>query len=176
MKILLLVGSGDSKSHSLHLAQTIEAELQQHGAETEVINLVESGLPLYNRQVERDQSYDPITHEFLDKSYAADAFVWVTPIYHNSYSSILKTALDWQHNKLKGTVVGLASHGGHRSPQAADQLILVARAQHIVAIPTRVCTEDGDYDEQLTIVEPIIVERIKSFAQELVTLAKQVKT
>lgn len=173
MNILLLIGSGDTDSHSLHLGQTIKEVLEQKGATTELINLAESGLPMYNRAVERDDSYDDITRDFLAKSEAADAYVWVTPIYHNSFSGILKNALDWQHSKFPNKIVGLASHGGHRSPQAVDHLMHIVRAQHGIAARTRVCTEDGDYNESLAIIEATIIERINSLADEVITLVQK---
>lgn len=175
MNILLLVGSGDANSHSLHLGQAIEAELKKHGANTELINLVEYDLPLYNRTVERNNAHSEKTQEFLAKSRAADAFVWITPIYHNSFSAILKNALDWQHPKFPDKVVGMASHGGGRSPQAVDQLMTVARAQHGVTARIRVCTQDSDYDENLTIAEPIIQQRITDFAEEITVQVARLK-
>ncbi len=175
MNILLLVGSGDTNSHSLHLAQAIEAKLRESGATTEVVNLLETGLPIYDRAVERDDTYDDVTRNFLSKSEAADAFVWVTPIYHNSFSGILKNALDWQHSKFPNKIVGLASHGGGRSPQAVDHLMHIVRAQHGISVRTRVCTQDGDYDEELNITEPMIQKRIADFSAELLTLAVQLK-
>lgn len=175
MNILLLVGSGDTNSHSLHLAQAIEAKLRESGATTEVVNLLETGLPIYDRAVERDDTYDDVTRNFLSKSEAADAFVWVTPIYHNSFSGILKNALDWQHSKFPNKIVGLASHGGGRSPQAVDHLMHVARAQHGISVRTRVCTQDGDYDEELNITEPMIQKRIADFSAELLALTIQFK-
>jgi NAD(P)H-dependent FMN reductase len=175
MNILLLIGSGDGNSHSLHLGQAIEAELKSQGAETEIINLVEYDLPLYSRQVERDQAHDKKTQAFLEKSRAADGFVWITPIYHNSFSAILKNALDWQHPKFPDKVVGMASHGGHRSAQAVDQLMMVARAQHAVAARIRVCTQDSDYDDNMNVSEPIIKDRIAEFATEMVDSIKRMQ-
>lgn len=175
MNILLLVGSGDTNSHSLHLAQAIEAKLRESGATTEVVNLLETGLPIYDRAVERDDTYDDVTRNFLSKSEAADAFVWVTPIYHNSFSGILKNALDWQHSKFPNKIVGLASHGGGRSPQAVDHLMHIVRAQHGISVRTRVCTQDSDYDEELNITESMIQKRIADFSAELLTLAVQLK-
>jgi len=106
----------------------------------------------------------------LDKSYEVDAFVWVTPIYHNSFSAILKNALDWQHTKFPGKVVGMASHGGSRSPQAVDQLMIIARAQHMISGRVRVCTDDADYDENNKIVANSIKTRIKDFTEEIKAL------
>lgn len=169
MKVMILVGSGDVDSHSLHLGQAISESLSQKGAETEVINLVDSGLPLYDRRIERANKHDEATKVFLDKSQAMDAFVWITPIYHNSYSSTLKNALDWHHTmKFPGKVVGLASNGGGRTAQAVDQLMLVSRSQGMVTIPTRVCTDGADYDDQKNIADQGIKDRIERFSQELI--------
>lgn len=169
MKVLILVGSGDKDSHSLHLGQAIEAGLQAEGAETELFNLVEYGLPLYDRSIERANAYDEKTRTFLKKSLEADAFIWVTPVYHNSYSSTLKNALDWHHStKFPGKVVGLASNGGDRSPQAADHLTLIARSQHLVVITTRVCTTETDYDGAKNIIDESIKQRIENFCKQLV--------
>lgn len=177
MKIMILVGSADTNSHSLHLGKTIQRQLQALKQNAELINLVEYGLPLYNRSVERENSYDEKTRSFLDKSLQMDAFVWVTPIYHNSYSSMLKNALDWHHStKFPGRVVGIASNGGNRSPQAADQLTLVARSQHMLTIPTRVCTDENlDYDQSLNIISESIQDRIKKFVSELIVITKKVQ-
>lgn len=174
MKILLLVGSGDTKSHTLTLGREVEASLQELGAETELINLIEYGLPLYDRSVERADEYDDKTRALLNKSYEADAFIWLTPIYHNSFSSVLKNALDWQHTKFPGKVVGLASNGGDRSPQAVDQLTLVARAQHLVSGRIRVCTDSSDYNENYDLADEGIKSRIKDFAAEIVHLTKRI--
>jgi len=176
MKIMILVGSADADSHCLHLGLAIKDEFQSLSQDVELINLVDYDLPLYNRTIERQNAYDEKTRSFLDKSLEMDAFVWVTPIYHNSYSAMLKNALDWHHStKFPGKVVGLASNGGNRSPQAADQLTLVARSQHMLTIPTRICTDENeDYDENLNLISESIQDRVKKFAEELVKLTQKI--
>jgi len=175
---MILVESADTNSHSLHLGQVIQNELQSLSQEVELINLVDYGLPLYKRIIERQNEYDNKTKSFLNKSLEMDAFVWITPIYHNSYSSMLKNALDWHHKtEFSGRVVGLASNGGNRSPQAADQLTLVARSQHMFTIPTRICTDENeDYDDNLNIINKKIKERVKKFANELVEVTEKIRT
>lgn len=175
MKALVLVGSGDVKSRSLGLAQAIEKQLRAKGSETELLNLIESGLPLYDRSVERALAYDDLTKTFLDKSYATDAFVWVTPIYHNSFSSTLKNALDWQHTKFPGKVVGMASNGGDRTTQAVDQLMLVARAQHLHSSLIRVCTAETDYDDDKTLTNQAMLDRVVGFCDALIHLHHKIK-
>lgn len=120
-KVIILVGSGTENSRSLNLAHNIAEAIRAIGHEVELIDLLQLKLPPYNVATEATKSYDPKTQEFLDKSEQAAGFVWATPVYHNSYSSILKNALDWQHFYFDGKVLGLASHAGpSRSPAAGD--------------------------------------------------------
>ena len=166
-KVLILVGSGTENSRSLNLSHEIEKSLNKQGVNTEMIDLRLLALPQYDATIENTDTYDDKTRRFLDKSKRADGFIWVTPVYHNSYSSILKTALDWQHFKLTNKVVGLASHAG-RSPQPLDQLMLVARAQHAVPIPIRVATNNEDFDDNKQLVNQEIFGRIEDFSTKFV--------
>ncbi len=95
---------------------------------------------------------NPLDHERADirelaqLAHSSDAFVWVSPLYHNSYSSHLKTILDHLAiGQFANKVVGLASHGGNRSLQAVDHLRIVARGLNAVTTASQVCTGDGDY-------------------------------
>lgn len=164
-KIIILVGSATKKSRSLSLAENIQKTLVQKGSEVELIDLLELRLPVYDVTTEKTDSYDDKTRRFLETSRQVDGWVWVTPVYHNSYSSLLKTALDWQHWFFDHKVLGLASHS-ERSTAAVDQLLMVARAQHFVPIPTRVCTANEDYDAEKQLTNKDIHQRIDRFAEE----------
>jgi azobenzene reductase len=168
-KVIVLVGSGTRASRSLSLGRYIAERLTQAGAEVEIIDLLELQLPTFNATTEHDQTYDDKTRTFLEKSRAADGWVWVTPVYHNSYSSLLKTALDWQHWFFDGKVLGLVSHAG-RNPIAMSQLLMIARAQHFVTIPTWISTQNSDYDESKNVISTDIRERIDNrFTPEFIS-------
>ncbi|MDH3595415.1 MAG: NAD(P)H-dependent oxidoreductase, partial [Rhodospirillales bacterium] len=111
----------------------------------------------------------------------ADAFVLATPVYHNSYSGVLKNALDYLGSEqFKYRPVGLASHGG-RSTQAVDHLRQVVRSVLGVAIPTQVCTAMADYGDVPDdhgchrIADPEMLCRIERFAEELVLFARSLE-
>ena len=175
MKIGILVGSSDRKSHSLGLGGEIQNELIKQGADVTLLNLIEQEFPLYDRALERTDNFPEVIQNFLELSQQMDAFVWVTPIYHNSYSAMLKNAIDWQHKmKFHGKVLGLASNGGNRSPQAADQLTLVARSQGYVTIPKRVCTDESDYNEDYSVTNEAIQERIHDFCEQLIEITGRI--
>lgn len=176
MRVTILVGSSDRQSHSLGLGKAIQSNLESKGTDVTFLNLIETDIPLYDRALERSGEYPAAVRDFLELSEQTDAFVWVTPIYHNSYSALLKNALDWQHKmKFHGKVLGLASNGGDRSPQAVDQLMVVARSQGYVTVPKRVCTTESDYSDELTVVEGSILQRIDDFAEQLVDLSSRLR-
>lgn len=177
MKVGILVGSSDRNSHSLGLGAEIQNELVKQGVDVTLLNLIDQEFPLYDRALERADNFPEVIQNFLELSQQMDAFVWVTPIYHNSYSAMLKNAIDWQHKmKFHGKVVGLASNGGNRSPQAADQLTLVARSQGYITVPKRVCTDESDYNEEYHINNDAIQQRIKDFCEQLVDITNRVKS
>ena len=171
LNVLIIVGSSDINSHSLHLGQAIEKDLQTKGAQPTLVHLAELRLPLYDRGVERAKSWDDKTAEFLKISKEADAYVWITPVYHNSYSSIIKNALDWQHFFMDDKVVGMASNGGDRTSVAVDHLMMIARSQRMITSPIRTCTAEDDYDEELNITSEKIIKRIDDFGTKLLELA-----
>lgn len=173
MKVLIIVGSGTQESRSLHLGQAIAKALEARGAEVELIDLLTHALPAYNVTTEKTDTYDDKTRAFLNTTKQSDAFVWVTPVYHGSYSSVLKNALDWQHFFLDKKVIGFASNGSHRSPVAVDQLMMVARAQHGVILPTRVCTDNPDYDDNKQLHDPDILQRVENFSDEMVDFTRR---
>jgi azobenzene reductase len=166
-KVLVLTSSASSGSRTLGLGRAIAENLQQKGAQVELIDLIELGLPTYNYTVEKQDSYDDKTRQYLDKCHQADAFVWVTPVYHNSFSSLLKTALDWQHFWMDGKVVAMASHGGGRSTAPLDQLSIVARSQHLLSTVVRVCTVDRDFDDQKQLTAAPMLDRVDKFCAQL---------
>lgn len=174
-KVLLLVASATERSRSLNLGVAIEESLKRPGIDTELIDLRELRLPIYDVTVEKSDAYDDKTRAFLYKSQRAAGFIWVTPVYHNSFSSLIKTALDWQHFFMDGRTVGMASQGGNRNTSAVDQLLVVARSQHLVAIPTRVCTDNQDYDEQKQLTAPDILERVDRFTREFTDFLSRFK-
>lgn len=175
-KILILVGSSSHNSHTLNLSKVIAKKLQEFKVEVNLIDLVEYELPQYDLNNEKDFLVNhPKVVEFIRLSKEADGFVWGTPVYHGSFSGILKNALDWQHFFLKNKVVGLISNGNERGSMSVDHLTLVARTQHAIAIPTRVCTDSEDFDQNRNLVAPDILSRVDRFCNELLDFTARMK-
>ncbi len=130
--------------------------------------------PAYHRAA-REYPHDYVVR-LDDEARAADGFVFATPIYHNSFSGVLKNTLDLLNVEphFRSKPVGLVSHGGGRSSQAVDQLRIVTRGLNAVAIPTQVCTQRSDFDEthpDLVLTNSEILDRVQRFVTELMAFS-----
>jgi NAD(P)H-dependent FMN reductase len=181
LQILLISGSTRQPSHTRALTGKIETALAQQDVKTNHWNLRERPLPIADPEFHHDplQHTDPIVRNFAEYAHNSDAFVLSSPIYHNSYSGVLKNALD--HLAIAQFYykpVGLVSHGGQRSTQAVDQLRIVVRGLLGNAIPTQVCTSGSDYTEvnsQYDLTSGEILLRIERFVTELILFAHQLR-
>jgi azobenzene reductase len=101
---------------------------------------------------------------------AADAFVFSTPVYHASFSGVVKNLLD--HLGFGQTLykpASLVGHGGRvRNPTAVDQLRVSLRGLLMVVLPTQVVAAMGDYDESGAVSDSEILGRLDRLSHELV--------
>jgi NAD(P)H-dependent FMN reductase len=174
-RILVLGGSLNQPSHTSALARTIANALVRHGADASVFDLAEHTLPTFDpRYYRRIGSHpDPEARRLGELASWADAFVLATPTYHNSYSGLLKNALDHlDSGHFEGKPVGLASNGGRQAlTHAVDHLRQVARGVGAVAIPAQVATASPDYGregERYALTSPELQERVNRLAGDLV--------
>lgn len=178
IRVLLLSGSLANPSHTRCNVDFIGHLLTQAGVHTDMWDPTYLPLPLHDPVDHRDPHASPscAVRELAALAEDADAFVWATPVYHNSYSGVLKNALDNLNiRQFRNKPVALISNGGDRSGvQPCDQLRIVARGLLAVAIPSQVVTVAGDFRLTPTgyvIVNPEIIERFTRTTLELVTFA-----
>ena len=177
INVLLVSGSINEKSYTRSLSDLVVKTLNREGVSVFHWNLQEKPLPIMVPELRKDISNNPDTNtrEFGKLATDCDAFALASPIYHNSYSGVLKNAIDHLRNPhFTYKAVGLISHGGHRSTQAVDHLRIVGRAVGSIVIPTTVCTSEDDFDGY-KIVNNDILERVQRFCEELVLFAKTMR-
>ncbi|OYR39432.1 MULTISPECIES: NADPH-dependent FMN reductase [unclassified Halorubrum] len=129
--------------------------VRRAGGTPEPIDLREYDLPTYD--ADRGSAGD--ADAFTARVRAADAVLLGTPMYHGSYSSTLKTALDYcGFEEFEDKTVGLLAVAGGGFPVTAlEHLRSVCRALNAWVIPHQVAVprahaqfEDGDLvDEAL---------------------------
>ncbi len=180
LRILLLAGSANYPSQARTVLEIIKAMLEEQNVCARLWNLAEEPLPLFSPLF----FHTPPSHEveaarrFVRLAEGVDAFVWVTPNYHNSFSGILKNALDYLSiEQCRNKAVALISTGKSErtGTQPCDQLRLVARGLHAVAIPSQVVIVRSDFECErcyYTLVNEAIYDRIAQVVGDLLTFAR----
>jgi NAD(P)H-dependent FMN reductase len=116
------------------LEQALEG-VEQAGGEGQLLDLREYDLPAFDPDVDDEDAGDAA--ELAREVREADAIVLGTPMYHGSYSSNLKTTLDYcGFDEFESKTVGLLVVSGGRFPTPAlEHLRSVCRALDAWVLP-----------------------------------------
>jgi FMN reductase len=146
---LRVVGVGGTLregSSSLGALQRAVSAAEEAGAEVELLDLRELGLPMYEPGKALDD-YGPEVRRFVEAVREADAVILSTAAYHGTLAGVTKNALDFvqflrrdERPYLEGRVVGLISTaGGDRAAaNTTDALVHVVHALRGVVAPQMV--------------------------------------
>jgi NAD(P)H-dependent FMN reductase len=168
--VVALCGSQRDGSHTRRALDRVLDAAESEGATTDLVDVGALALPTFDP--ERADAGD--APELRRRVREADAVVLGSPMYHGSYASPLKTALDYcGFDEFAATTVGLlvVSGGGFPTP-ALEHLRSVARAldawvlPHHVAIPD---VHDAFADGKLT--DEGLADRIETLGADLVDYA-----
>ena len=168
--VVALCGSLRDGSHTrTGLRHALDAAADS-GATTELIDLRELDLPIYDADAD-DAGDAPALRERIR---AADTILLGTPMYHGSYASPLKTAIDYcGFDEFEKKTVGLLGVSGGSFPiTALEHLRSVCRALDAWVIPHQAAVpnasgaiEDGQF------VDERIAERVATLGEEAVRFA-----
>ena len=153
--VVALIGSLRTRSYTRIAATRALAAAESAGATTELIDIREYDLPAFDPG--RDSPGDSAT---LTASVdAADSILLASPMYHGSYSGVLKNAIDYcGFDEFEGKTVGLLAVSGGSFPLTTlEHLRSVCRAlnawviPHQAAIPNgRTAFADGEFVDEKT--------------------------
>jgi azobenzene reductase len=176
IRVLLLCGSLRYPSHTYSSLKHMEGLLRLSGARTYLWDLFSNPLPVSIPRYFRNPHHNKyeVVQRLARISELADAFVWGTPVYHNSFSGILKNAPDnLNAQQFRNKPIALISNGGvHSNADSCDQLCVVARSLQAVVIPDQVMTADSDFEYfqgHFVLVNPLHNDRFVRLAQNLIT-------
>jgi len=175
MNVLLIDGSPAPKSHTSALLAHLEELCKEKGLATERITLKDWQLP-YNDPALHDHPWDhpdEKVRSFVQKVADANIVVLGSPLYHGTFSGLLKAALDHlSGDALEGKKVlpvGNAS-GLRTSIQAAQQLVIIPRTMGGIVHPRVIGTAKPDYTEEAdryVLTAPDMLQRCQEIVNEL---------
>jgi NAD(P)H-dependent FMN reductase len=168
--IVGLSGSQRAGSYTRHAVKHALAAAEDSGATTDFVDIAALHLPVFDP--DRTDAGDAT--ELRRRVRDADGVLLGTPMYHGSYSSVLKTALDYcGFDEFEETTVGLlvVSGGGFPTP-ALGHLRSVARELDAWVLPHQVAIPNahGSFEEG-RLIDESLAERVESLGTDLVEYA-----
>ena len=150
MEVFLICGSIAKQSHTRALLIYLEGLLKEKGVDTIFWDLQTKPLPIAIPEYHKDPMQNPGKNvkEFVTAVDAANAFVLGTPLYHGSYSGVLKNALDnLYYDAFRNKPVALVSNGSSMRTTSTpfEHLRSVVRTLYGYALQSQICTAGDDY-------------------------------
>jgi NAD(P)H-dependent FMN reductase len=174
--IPVVCGSVRRNRRSLRATQLIVDRVAAAGHETQLIDLRELALPLYDEEPETEQQAGVRSlREILGRS---DASIWQSPEYNHSFTSAVKNAIDYVDEELRRKPVAVAGLGGlSGGTRAIEQLKLVLIELHALPIRDSVAFTDARrlFDAEGALQRPEFTARIDLMVRELVWYARVLK-
>lgn len=170
--VVAVGGSLRDHSYTRLALERALAAAETAGAETELLDLREYDLPVYDG----DRADPGDAAEFRARLRRADGIVLGTPVYHGTYSSALKAALDYcRFDEFEDTPVGLLAVAGGRFPTPAlSHLRETCRVLHADVLSHQVgLPEAGDLFEDGAFVDAEFADRVDELGTRVVHAAER---
>jgi FMN reductase len=162
------------ESFGTETLRIVLGKVKENGAETRLLNLFETPLPIYSSSINSDNR---LIRQVSDLVNWADAFILSTPDYHGSMSGSLKNFLDYFWSEFAGKTFGYICSSHEKGLTVMDQIRTAIRQCYGWSLPYGLSINSGiDFDDQRKIVNKQLIGRINSFARDLVVYGKLINT
>jgi len=141
-----------------------------YGATTDLVDMRALDVPTFDAD-DREPTEDVV--DLTRRVREADSVLLGTPMYHGSYSSPLKTALDYcGFDEFEGTTVGLLAVAGGGFPVTAlEHLRSVCRAVNALVVPHQAAIPRGHDQFDGDGLDDDLDERVRTLGRRVVEYA-----
>jgi NAD(P)H-dependent FMN reductase len=165
--VVAICGSLRDESHTKTALEHVLSEAELAGATTKLVDPREMDIPVFDAD-DREPGDVPA---LMDTLQAADAIILGTPMYHGSYSSPLKTILDYAgFDEFENKTVGILAVSGGRFPTAAlEHLRSVGRSLGAWVLPHQAAVPNvGDQFYEGEFVDEEMEKRVRTLGRRVV--------
>jgi NAD(P)H-dependent FMN reductase len=174
--IPVVLGSVRKNRRSFNATKLIASRVETAGHTSEVIDLKELALPMYDEEPETEAH--PSVVQFRATLERADAVIWHSPEYNHSFTSAIKNAIDFVDEEIRRKPSGVTGLGGlSGGVRAVEQMKLVLIELHSVQIRDSVHFTEARsvFSAEGELLRPEFVGRIDLMLRELVWHARVLK-
>ena len=164
LKVLGVGSSLRNGSSSTAALRTTLDLIKKQGAETRLLDLKQTNLPLYDPN-ENQSSLELKVEEDVKW---ADAFILATPDYHGSMSGTMKNFLDYFWSEFAGKTFGYICASHEKGLTVMDQMRTAVRQCYGWSVPYGIAVNGEDDLENGKIANPKLKSRLEMLARDLV--------
>lgn len=171
---ILGVGSSTRERSFSTLAAKLVLDLasENHGAETDLLDLRHTKLPIYNPD-DNIESIAPTVGTLLQW---ADAFVLASPDYHGSMSGAMKNFLDHFWAEFAGKTFGYICASHEKGLTVMDQMRTAVRQCYGWSLPYGISINgELDFGDNEELIDLSINKRLKMLARDLVVYGSLIR-
>ncbi|MBI3639855.1 MAG: NAD(P)H-dependent oxidoreductase [Thaumarchaeota archaeon] len=174
-KTIKILGVGSSLREGSSSTAMLKIALdfvKKHGAETRLLDLKQTNLPLYDpnenqsglelRKVEEDVKW-------------ADAFILATPDYHGSMSGTMKNFLDYFWSEFAGKTFGYICASHEKGLTVMDQMRTAVRQCYGWSLPYGISVNGQDDLENGKIMNQVLKPRLEMLTRDLVVYGNLIR-
>ena len=148
---------------------------KKHGAQTRLLDLRETKLPLY--KTDNGESNESELHKVEEDVNWADAFILASPDYHGSMSGSMKNFLDYFWTEFAGKMFGYICSSHEKGLTVMDHMRTAVRQCYGWSMPYGVSIHGGeDFDDNGKITNDELYVRLEMLARDLVVYGELVRT
>lgn len=162
---------GEASFSAAGLKITLE-KIKENGAETELLDLRKTILPLFSTTVNENDAIAMATKMVKD----ADAFILATPDYHGSMSGSMKNFLDYYWSEFSGKLFGYICASHEKGLTAMDQMRTAIRQCSGWSMPYGISINgENDFDENRNLTNDNLNSRLEMLARDLTVYGKLIR-
>lgn len=153
-----------------------EVEKYDSGIEIELLDLKQYNVEQCDGRPA--SAYNEDTQKVIELVTSADSYIIGTPIFHGSFPGVLKNMLDLiPAETFRHKVMGFMATGGNDQHYLVveNQLKPIASYFQAYVATEYVFAHNKDFNDQNDIMASQLLEKINSFANEIVTLQRALK-
>src|ERR671934_2025190 len=178
MTIIKILGVGSSMRQgsysTLAVKIVLEIAAKKYGAETRLLDLRQTNLPLYNPADQLPKSND--IQKVVESVNWADAFVLASPDYHGSMSGTMKNFLDYFWEEFAGKTFAYLCTSHEKGLTVMDQMRTAVRQCYGWSLPYGISVNaKEDFNERGEIINELLDKRLKILAHDLVIYGKLIR-
>lgn len=164
LKIMVVIGSLQSRSVSRVVSLHLASLLREWGCAVDVLDLRDEPLPLFNPEVSKSlPEFEPLRQRVA----SADVFVLASPDYHGGPSGAIKNFLDYFWHEFTGKLFGTLVASHEKGLTVTEQLRTAIRQCYGWNLPYGLSfAEKSDVKDGL-IINDALKERVRMMGRDL---------